>query len=63
MTFKQEEKGIELRLIEAQQNKLAVVKTEISTMANKLSPAQHLRFVLNTIDQHINELKDEAKKL
>jgi FMN-dependent NADH-azoreductase len=61
--IKDEEKGIELKVNEAVQNKLSLIKTEIANAAKKLQPAQHLRFTLNTIDSYLNELKDEAKQL
>lgn len=63
MPIREEEKGLELRINEAIRNKLDIVKNEVASAANKLSVNQHLRFVMNTLDQHINELKDEAKRL
>lgn len=63
MPIKEEEKGVELRINEAIRNKLSTVKEEIAAASNKLSPAQHMRFTLNTIDQHINELVAAAKQL
>lgn len=61
MPIKEETTNLETKINEALQNELSKVKDEVGVASIKLKPEQHLRFVLNTLDQHINELKDEAK--
>ena len=63
MPIKEYESNLESKINEAVQTELAKIKDQIGVASIKLKPEQHLRFILNTIDQRINELKDEAKNL
>lgn len=63
MPIKEETSNLEIKVNQALQTELGKVKDEVAIAANKLKPEQHLRHMLNTLDQHLNQLKDEAKEL
>lgn len=62
MTIKVNAEEDGTKVIAAIHDYLDKVKTEIAVGCNKLDKSQHLRFIMNTIDQHLGDLKGRMDK-